>query len=110
MAASDSGNSKMVSLEGSRVLRRSPDVVCRQVGPESILVPVRGNVGNLDFVYTLSPVAARVWNLLDGSRSLDEVVDAICAEYDVDRETARRDLEELLVSLEEAKLLTETSR
>lgn len=73
-------------------------------------MPVRGNVGNLDFVYTLSPVAARIWNLLDGSRSLDAVVDTICGEYDVDRETASRDVAELLASLEEAKLLTESGR
>jgi hypothetical protein len=98
----------MVVLEGSRVLRRSPDVVCRQVGPESILVPVRGNVGNLDFVYTLSPVAAKVWSLLDGSRSLDAVIDAVCDEYDVDRETAWRDVTELLSSLQEAKLIAES--
>lgn len=99
-----------MSVEGKRVLRRSADVVCRQVGPESILVPVRGTVGNLDFVYTLSPVAARIWSLLDGAKTLDEVIDAVCSEYEVDRETAMADVAELLSSLEEAKLVAETAR
>src|SRR5690349_10359779 len=56
----------MTDMAATQVFRRSGDVVCRQVGAESILVPIRHNVGNLDFVYTLSPVAARIWALLDG--------------------------------------------
>ena len=36
----------------------SPDVVFRRVGEEAVLVPLSQNVGNLDWVYTLSPVAA----------------------------------------------------
>lgn len=99
-----------MTLVGNRVLRRSADVVCRQVGPESILVPVRGNVGNLDFVYTLSPVAARIWTLLDGTRSLDEVADILCSEYDVDRDTAAADVAELVASLTEAKLIAESAQ
>jgi pyrroloquinoline quinone biosynthesis protein D len=99
-----------MELNGHRTLRRSADVVCRQVGPESILVPVRSNVGNLDFVYTLSPVAARIWALLDGSRSLDQIVEALCEEYDVPRETATTDVAELVASLTEATLLAEVPR
>ncbi len=86
--------------------RRSDDVVCRQVGAESILVPIRQNVGNLDFVYTLSPVAARIWALLDGSRSLESLVDTIVEEYDVSRETAEADARELLSDLAEISLIT----
>ncbi len=93
-------------IDGRSVFRRSEDVVCRAVGLESILVPIRNNVGNLDFVYTLSPVAARIWALLDGVRTADEVADAIVAEYDVDRDTAMTDLAELVNDLAGVSLLT----
>jgi len=100
----------MISVvEGSRVYRQSSDVVCRQVGLESILVPIRQNVGNLDYVYTLSPVAARIWALLDGTRSIDAVTAQICSEFEVDRETARHDVAELVTDLAGASLLTEVS-
>ena len=100
----------MVSVvEGSRVYRQSADVVCRQVGLESILVPIRQNVGNLDFVYTLSPVAARIWALLDGSRSVDAIVEQICSEFAVDRDTAVADVAELVDDLAGASLVTEVS-
>ena len=93
-------------LEGTSVFRRTKDVVCRSVGAESILVPIRNNVGNLDFVYTLSPVAARIWALLDGVKTADAVVDEICAEYDADRETVQADMAALINDLAGVSLIT----
>ena len=95
-----------IELEGTSVFRRTQDVVCRGVGAESILVPIRNNVGNLDFVYTLSPVAARIWALIDGVKTVDELVDAICAEYDTDRATAQADLTALVSDLAEVSLVS----
>lgn len=92
-------------LDGTSVFRRTPDVVCRNVGAESILVPIRNNVGNLDFVYTLSPVAARIWSLLDGVKSADEIVEVICSEYETDRDTALADLAALVRDLAEVSLI-----
>jgi hypothetical protein len=91
------------------IYRRSADVVCRQVGLESILVPIRHNVGNLDFVYTLSPVAARIWSLLDGSRSLESIAHELCNEFEVEPETAAADIHELLNDLAGAALVTQVS-
>ena len=92
-----------------KVYRQVADVICRQVGSESILVPVRHNVGDLDYIYTLSPVAARVWALLDGERSLGQIVEAICDEYDVEREQAAADVAELVTDLEKVSLVLQKS-
>ncbi len=101
--------STMNILAGRSVYRRSPDVVCREVGLESILVPIRHNVGNLDFVYTLSPVAARIWSMLDGTLTVEAIVDELCSEYDVERETATSDVHQLLADLEETGLISKSS-
>ena len=95
--------------ERSGVYRHADDVICRQVGEESILVPIRNNVGSLDYIYTLSPVAARIWTLLDGTRSLDQVVAAICDEYDVTPEQAAADVDELVSDLSNVSLLLQKS-
>ncbi len=95
-----------IELEGTSVFRRTKEVVCRAVGAESILVPIRNNVGNLDFVYTLSPVAARIWALLDGIRTNDEIIETICDEYDVDRATAQADMTALLTDLAGVSLVS----
>lgn len=94
---------------GKRVFQRSADVVCRQVGPESVLVPIRHNVGNLDSIYTLSSVAARVWNLLDGTRDVENIVDTVADEFDVDRETAAADVAELIHALADIALVKAVS-
>jgi hypothetical protein len=91
------------------IYRRSADVVCRQVGQESILVPIRQNVGNLDYVYTLSPVAARIWSLVDGTRSIAQIADELSHEFDVDAATAAADVSALLADLAGASLVTQVS-
>ena len=87
------------------VYRRSNEVVCREVGGESILVPIRNRVGDLESIFVLSPVAARIWALLDRPIPFDEIVDTLCTEFEVDRETASADVNELLASLELASLV-----
>jgi hypothetical protein len=85
--------------------RRSNEVVCREVGGESILVPIRNRVGDLESIFVLSPVASRIWSLLDAPTSADRIIDEICAEFEVERETAQADVNELLASLELASLV-----
>jgi hypothetical protein len=109
MSAGPDSLNATLEINGSSVLQRSPDVVCRQVGGESILVPIRQNVGNLDFVYTLSDVAADVWHLLDGVKPLDAIVEAICESYDVDRATAAADVTALVTDLVETALVSQVS-
>ena len=98
------------AIDGSAVFERSPNVVFRNVGPDAVLVPVRRNVGDLDAVYTLSPVAVLIWNLLDGKRSIDDIVTAICDEFDVDRTAASADVAEFVADLSEAALISQGKR
>ena len=87
------------------VYRPTSDVVTRIVGDESVIVPIRSHVADLDAVVTLNPVGARIWELLDGRRNLDAIVGTIVEEYEVEPEAARADVDEFIHSLEEAKLV-----
>ncbi|MEA2329275.1 MAG: hypothetical protein QOE68_4234 [Thermoanaerobaculia bacterium] len=89
----------------NRVFAHRGEFALRQVGTESILVPVRNHVGDLDSVYVFTSVAARIWSLIDGERDVDSIVATICSEYDADPNVVRADLEELLGSLEGAALI-----
>ncbi len=46
--------------------------------------------------YELDPVGAKIWALLDGSRSVDELCQALTAQYDIDPDTCRHDVQEFL--------------
>jgi hypothetical protein len=89
----------------NRVFAHRGEFALRQVGTESILVPVRNHVGDLDSVYVFTAVAARIWSLIDGTRDVDSIVATICGEYDAEPDVVRADLEELLGSLEGAALI-----
>jgi len=92
-------------MNGNIVYARNENVVTRKVGEDVVVVPIRHNVGDLDSVYTFNEVAARVWSLVDGERPSGAQLDAVCDEFDVARDVAERDLEELLASLESAGLI-----
>jgi hypothetical protein len=55
-------------------------------------------------VHELNETASLFWKHAEG-KTLDELVERIAAEYEVARETARNDLEELLAALGEKQLM-----
>ncbi len=79
---------------------RDSDFVHRRIVDEVILVPIARNFGDLESIFTLNAVGARIWDLLDGDRSVAEITAVIVAEYAVDRETAADDVAEFLDQLE----------
>jgi hypothetical protein len=90
---------------GAKRLKRNTDCVAREVAGETIIVPIRANVGDLDSVYTLSEVGSRIWQLLDGHTTIAGLAAAICAEYDVSPEQAEADTLALLADLQAAGLI-----
>jgi hypothetical protein len=75
-----------------QIYRRNDSFVFRRIEGETILVPIRDNVGDLDCIYSLNPVGALVWEHLDGSRDLGAIKNRIAAEYDVSDDKAETDL------------------
>ena len=50
--------------------------------------------------FTLNPVATAVWQAADGRTPLSEIVaQYVCTEFEVDAETARRDVERFVEEL-----------
>jgi Coenzyme PQQ synthesis protein D (PqqD) len=75
-------------------------MVFRKIGDETFLVPVRDNVGELDNIYVLDEVAARIWELVDGKNTLQDISDIIFSEYDAAADEIERDVTEFLEGLE----------
>jgi len=85
-------------------------VVFRKIGDECILVPIRQGVGDLDSIYTLNETAARIWEMVDGSRSVREIREALLEEFEISHDEAEKDLIEHLQQLESIKLVIEENR
>ena len=79
---------------------RDPDFVHRRIVDEVILLPVSQNFGDLESIFTLNEVGARIWDLLDGERSVEDIAEVIVAEYVTSPDTAARDVAAFLRQLE----------
>ena len=87
------------------MFEKTGEFVLRNVGREAVLVPIRNRVGDLDSVFTLTPVAARIWALIDGKSAVEDIAARICDEYEVEPDVAGRDVTDLLNGLEDARLI-----
>jgi hypothetical protein len=70
----------------------SPSVVARKTGNEYVLVPVTGNIADMDSVYTLNETGAFIWEQIDGKSSLEEIAVKVKAEFEVDEDIAIADV------------------
>jgi len=82
-----------------RKIVRSNNFIFRQIVEELVLVPIRQNVAELDSIYTLNELGAFVWGKLESPRSYTEIEEAILADFEVDVETARTDLQTFMDEL-----------
>ncbi|MBN1658213.1 MAG: PqqD family protein [Anaerolineae bacterium] len=83
--------------------RKDPSIVYREIAGEAILVPIRRRTADLESIYTLNPVAARIWDLLDGERTLGEIKSSLLVDFEgAEPEQVEADLYEFLGQLVEA--------
>ena len=83
-----------------RRYQKNPDIVFRKIADKCILVPIKHNVGDLESIYTLNEVAARIWELLDGKRKIENIKEIIVKEFNVTSKEAEKDICELIRELE----------
>ena len=84
-----------------KAFQKDPLIASRKIAGETILVPIRRDVVDLQCIYTLNRVGARIWDLLDGRNNVEDIAETITSEFEVDRPQAEADVEEFLGQLEE---------
>jgi hypothetical protein len=80
--------------------------VMRRIAGETILVPLAGNVADLDSIYVLDEVRSAVWDLLDGRSTPADIAEALCLAYDVRQDQATDDVTRLLEAMHDANLVS----
>jgi hypothetical protein len=80
-----------------------------EVSPDALFRELRGGAVALNLktgqYYSLNKVGARMWILLQQEESLEAVIGAIVADYNVDAEQVAQDLTRLLQELQESGLI-----
>ena len=73
-----------------------------EIDDEILLVDLDG--GEL---FSLSGTGREIWRLIDGERTLDEIVDSVADGYSIETKRLRRDVEKFLDQLEAAALVAD---
>ncbi len=78
-----------------KYIAKSSAIASRLLGGEMMIMSAADST-----FFTLNPVATVIWQAADGRTPLSEIVAAhVCAEFDVDPETAQRDVERFVDQL-----------
>ena len=84
--------------------KRDPGLPFQKLEEETIVVDPRTRE-----VHLLNDTAARVWELLASSATLDELTETLAEEYDATPEAVREGVEELLAGLRDKGLLIDVA-
>ncbi len=87
-------------LSVSSIVGATREHVSCTLGDEAAILSLKNSV-----YYGLNPVGARVWSLVQQSRSVKEIRDKLVEEYDVQAEQCERDLLYLLERMREQGLV-----
>ena len=73
---------------------RDENVAWRIIGDEAVLLSAEDSS-----VHSLDAVGTRIWELCDGEKTVKEIIDQVVAEFEVDHETAEKDVVEFIEEL-----------
>ncbi len=83
-----------------RIPTHHPRTASRVFSGEAVIITPAENT-----VRMFNPVGSRIWELMDGQRSVGQIVDALVDEYDVEPERAERTTLDFFAMLEEKELV-----
>lgn len=88
----------MISLESKFV--KNDDIAWRIIDGEALVVSPKDSL-----IYPLNEVATKIWELLDGKRTISDIASIICEEFDGDVKTMQNDTIDFVEELLKAGLI-----
>ncbi|MGQ0809742.1 MAG: PqqD family protein [Nitrospiraceae bacterium] len=84
---------------------KNSDFVQRDVAGECILVPIRRQLTDVNSIYVLNETGAALWHRIDGKRSVQDIVEEVCQEFEVTADQLMQDFATLLDDLRSIKAI-----
>lgn len=75
------------------------EMILREIAGENILVPGADAVLDLNGLFIVTETGAFIWKLLPDVELEAEILDKMLEEYEIDRETAEKDIADFLERL-----------
>jgi hypothetical protein len=88
-----------------KVFRKKGEIVTRTIGGETLLVPIRGKLADMQRIFSLNPLGEIIWQQLDGAKPLGEIRDDILKSYDAEMKDIETDIREFVGALLQEDLI-----
>ncbi|HTS08919.1 MAG TPA: PqqD family protein [Candidatus Eisenbacteria bacterium] len=100
----------MATATRDEAVVRSQSVVARVIAGETLIVPIRGKVGDLASIYSFNGTGTLIWKLLETPKTVKQLAEAIANEYDVVEDHAERDVAEFVGEMKAVGLVDVATR
>ena len=84
-----------------RIYKSKSQFVAREVDKELVLVPLTESVAHMNKLFTMNETGRFIWENISEGITVDELENIVVQEFEIDRETARKDIEAFLARLEQ---------
>ena len=91
--------------DAEQFYKRNENFVFRQIDNETILVPIKDNVGDMSCIYNLNEVGAFIWQNIKCKNSVTDIKTMILSEFEVTESQAEADLNEFVQDLREIEAI-----
>ena len=88
-------------------MKISKEFILREIAGEYIFVPVGKTALEFNGLITINEIGVLIWEQLQKGSSFDQIIQVILEEYEIDEETAVKDVNEFINYLKEKNILDE---
>jgi hypothetical protein len=90
-----------------KTFKKTGEIASRSIAGETLLVPIRGKLADMQRIFALNSVAEYIWKRLDGGKPLGEIRNEVLSHFEVGREEAENDIQTFISDLMKENLITE---
>ena len=85
--------------------RKKKNFVTREVAGETLIVPLRGKLADMQHIFALDAVAAFIWANLDGKKDMDRICRDVTEHFETGDRDVTADARDFIQELIEADLI-----
>lgn len=88
------------------IYKKSDSIISREIEGELLIIPISSGIGDMeDEIYSMNETGKAIWDQLDGTQSVSQIIQILQDEFEATTEELRWDLESLLIELVRRKMI-----
>ncbi len=82
------------------------DIIVREIEGEYLMIPIASGIGDMeDEMYSLNETGIAIWEKLAPDKTVEDIIDELCEEYDADKEEITADVMGIMEELIKRKIV-----